>query len=162
MAAYLILEVEDGHAMAEQIKVYNLDELLDASQAMPEFKEAVRDLSEGEHQDRIDYNWGAPPLKVMRVIMKILESCPREPIERVQLKGTSGCSDFTGTAIIEPGPIHIDFEWDCSWRAAQLGWKDFFGDPDQIRAAHEYDYQCFKRFDVKKTATATAVGKSKR
>lgn len=144
--------------MAEQTTVKTLDALLDASNAMPEFKEAVRALSEGEHQDRIDYNWGAPPVKVMRVIMKILEMCPEEPVERVQLKGTAGCSDFIGTATADPGELRIAFEWNCRWRAEQLGWKDFFGEPDQIRAAREFDYQCFKDFRVERPVVKSVTG----
>ena len=143
----------DGGIMAEASKVYTMEELLDTSQAMPEFKESVHAMVHGENQDRITYNWGAPPVKILRVIMKILETCPQEPIEVVTLKAESGCSNFKGTAVLEPGNLQVNFDWDCRWRAEQMGWKDFFGEPDQIRAAHEFGYQCFKRFEIERPET---------
>lgn len=143
--------------MAEQPQIRTLDELLEASRATPEFQDAVRALARGENQDRIDFNWGSPPVKVLRLITKMLEMLPREPIEKVRIKGVSGCSTFTGVATLEPGDLAIDFEWDCRWRAEQEDWRDCFGDPDQMRAAHEYGYQCFRTFNVQHAATGPAT-----
>ena len=39
-----------------------------------------------------------------------------------------------------PGPFH----WDCKWRAQQQGWVDYFGFPDQTRAAREFGFDCFR------------------
>jgi hypothetical protein len=48
---------------------------------------------------------------------------------------------------VNGGELKYDFAWDCSWRARQEGWFDFWGAPDQIRAAGEFGYQCFERFE---------------
>lgn len=125
-----------------------MDALLDQSQAMPEFKEAVHAMLRGENQEQISFNWGAPPVKVLRVVAKILETMPEVQIEKVDIHATSGCSTFIGSATIQPGKIQVQFNWDCQWRASQMGWNNFFGEPDQIRAAHEFGYQCFKQWDV--------------
>ena len=64
------------------------------------------------------------------------------------LRGRSGCSDFVGTVHVHTahGPRVYEFAWDCRWRAEQEGWTDCFGLPDQIRAAQEYDWKCFERW----------------
>ena len=31
----------------------------------------------------------------------------------------------------------VRFHWDCKWKAQQEGWSDYFGFPDQMRAARE-------------------------
>ena len=54
----------------------SLDELLGASNATAEFKEAVRALEAKLPQERIRFNPGAPPVKVLRFIMKLLEARP--------------------------------------------------------------------------------------
>ena len=127
----------------------SLDTLLDQSQAAPEFKDAVRALAEKKSQKRIASNFGAPPVKVLRVAMKTLEALPDLPIESLDVRGSSGCSNFTGKATVQPGGKTIDFNWDCAWRAQQEGWKDAFGDADQIRAAQTLGYQCFEKFEIK-------------
>lgn len=127
--------------------IRNLDELLAASAATPEFQEAARALSEGRSQDRILYNAGSPRVKTLRAVMKLLETRPHEPVESVIIQGRSGCSDFVGEMQIKPSGERIAFEWDCRWRAEELGWTDAFGDPDQIRAAQTFGYQCFRKFD---------------
>ena len=40
------------------------------------------------------------------------------------------------------------FTWCCAWRARELGWKDCFGFWDQTRAAREYDWRCFERWET--------------
>ena len=139
--------------MPEKIVIKTLAELLEASEATPEFKAAARALEQGAAQDCIAYTRGAPPVKVLRVLSKILEQMPEEPIERVEIQAHSGCSNFSGSARLEPGAIVIDFDWDCRWRAEQQGWTDAFGDPDQIRAAQTYGYQCFADFRVARKTT---------
>jgi hypothetical protein len=135
--------------MPAETTARTLDALLDASQAAPAFKEAVRALSAKQSQARITSNFGAPPVKVLRVTMKLLEERPDLPIESLDVRGASGCSNFTGKAVAQPGPATIEFNWDCAWRAAEEGWKDAFGEPDQIRAAQTLGYQCFERFEIK-------------
>lgn len=141
--------------MDQPINVKTMQELLEASDATPEFKLAVEALEAGRAQDRIAYTRGTPPVKVLRVLSKVLEQLPDEPIQRVEVQGHSGCSNFTGSLRIEPGNITVDFDWDCLWRAQERGWKDYFGDPDQIRAAKTFGYQCFADFRVSRPAVAT-------
>lgn len=131
-----------------------LEQILAASAADPEFKVAVRTLSEGQSHERIAANAGAPPVKVLRVVTKLLEACPETPIESVQIQAVSGCSNFTGHALVTPGDVKVNFDWDCRWKAHQLGWEDAFGDPDQIRAAQELGYQCFKSFSIEDEVSA--------
>ncbi|MBI1785797.1 hypothetical protein HYR69_11690 [Candidatus Sumerlaeota bacterium] len=130
-----------------EIAAKPIEELLERSAAAPGFKDAVLNLADGSPQELIRFSPGAPSVKVLRVVMKILEEWPDLPIESVYVQGSSGCSDFVGRAAVQPGGINFDFEWDCRWRAEQLGWMDAFGDPDQIRAARAYGYQCFRRIE---------------
>src|SRR5687767_11283464 len=117
--------------MAAEPKVNTLEQLLVDSKAAPEFKDAVRVLARSGVQDRIKFNAGSPPVKVLRLTMKILESLPEETISSLEVKGSSGCSNYIGSAVLQPGNIQIQFDWDCRWMAEQVGWKDFFGEPDQ-------------------------------
>lgn len=95
---------------------------------------------------RIEVKGYLPTVKVKRLLKHMLATAPDLPIERVSLQGQSGCSDFTGTVHVETaGEKHsFEFAWDCRWRAEQEGWTDYFGFPDQIRAAREFDWRCFK------------------
>ncbi len=81
--------------------------------------------------------------------MHVLTAESHLRIEHVSLNGRSGCSDFVGTVRLETGTeAHVfEFAWNCRWRAEQEGWTDCFGFPDQIRAAREYDWQCFERWE---------------
>ena len=45
------------------------------------------------------------------------------------------------------GERQVRFHWDCKWRAQQEGWVDYFGFPDQIRAAREFGWRCFERWE---------------
>lgn len=124
------------------------DELLEKSAATESFRAALKDF-ESNHQrnETINFGSGNPPVKVLRVVSGILENFPDLEIETVEVNGRSGCSDYRGTAIVN-GETKIDFVWDCAWKAQQLGWTDFFGNPDQIRAARTYGYQCFERMEI--------------
>ena len=126
--------------------VQDLESILSQSAASDAFKSAVVDLKNGKRPSAITFNSGSPPVKVLRVITKLLEEFPAEQIESVELSGQSGCSDFQGTLSVNNGSWSVKFEWDCKWRAEQEGWTDHFGYPDQMRAAREFGYQCFSRF----------------
>ena len=91
----------------------------------------------------------APRVKVLRVIAQLLHAHPALPVERVHVDAESGCSDFIGTiAIAAGGEQHeIDFAWCCHWRAREEGWFDCFGLPDQMRAAREFNWRCFERWE---------------
>lgn len=89
-----------------------------------------------------------PRIKVIRLVNQLLHAHPEWAIERVRIDARSGCSDFVGTAVVEGGGESraFEFAWDCRWRAEQEGWVDAFGFPDQIRAADEFGWQCFHRW----------------
>ena len=142
-----------GKPMHETLKVHTLEEILSASAARESFKAAIRELEAGRKTDPIRFNAGAPPVKVLRMLMKLLETHPEHPFESIEVQAASGCSDFKGSAKAEPGDIAVAFNWDCAWRARQQEWADHWGDPDQIRAAQTFGYQCFENFEVvKRTA----------
>ena len=137
-----------------------MDQLIDRSQATAPFKSAVRDFLRGAPADLIDVRGYAPRVKVERVLAQLLAAEPTLPIERVTLSGRSGCSDFTGelTVVANGLPHVVTFAWDCRWRAEQEGWTDYFGFPDQIRAAREFGWDCFARWDVRAPIDATTSG----
>lgn len=129
------------------IAVQDLSSILEASAATPEFKQAVKDLENGQRSDKIITSPGAPPVKVLRTITKLLEQEPTLAVDSVNVQATSGCSDFIGILDVNAGEARFNFVWDCAWRAEAQGYTDHFGYPDQIRAAREFGYQCFKQFD---------------
>ena len=133
--------------MSVEVSIRNLEELLEQSAASPEFKEAVKRLEDGTGQELIRFNPQSPPVKVLRLVMKLLEEFPAMPLESLAIEAESGCSDYVGHAIAQPGALRFEFEWNCQWRAETMGWVDAFGDPDQIRASQTYGYQCFRRLD---------------
>jgi hypothetical protein len=87
----------------------------------------------------------APAVKVARVLTQLFAQLPDTPIERVEVDARSGCSDFIGTITVHTGQDArvFDFVWDCRWRAAEEGWFDHWGEPDQMRAAREFGWRCF-------------------
>jgi hypothetical protein len=88
----------------------------------------------------------SPAVKVARVLTQLFAELPDARIERIELDARSGCSDFIGTVTVhgEEGSARVfEFVWDCRWRAAEEGWFDHWGEPDQIRAAREFDWRCF-------------------
>lgn len=127
--------------------INDLSALLVASAATEEFKQAVGDLQTGRSSAKIAYNPGVPPVKALRAITKLLELEPGLAVDSVNIQATSGCSDFVGTLDVNGGEVRFSFVWDCAWRAKAQGYTDHFGYPDQIRAAREFGYQCFKQFD---------------
>jgi hypothetical protein len=136
--------------------VTELDQILATSQAAESFKNAVRRYHAGQREERIRVDGFAPPVKVRRLLTHILATESHLPIEKVSLRGRSGCSDFVGTVALHTATqTHVyEFVWDCKWRAEQEGWTDYFGLPDQIRAAQEYDWRCFERWEPLSTAPA--------
>jgi hypothetical protein len=127
----------------------DLDQLLERSRAAESFKTAVRTFSNKGGTEHIQVEGHAPSIKVKRLLAHILATESHLPIKRVSLRGQSGCSDFVGTVKIHTDDsTHVyEFVWDCRWRAEQEGWTDYFGFPDQIRAAREYDWNCFERWE---------------
>jgi hypothetical protein len=66
----------------------------------------------------------------------------------VRIDGKPGCSDFRGSVEGEVEGVvrRWNFVWCCKWRAIEQGWLDCFGFPDQVRAAGEFGYRCFERW----------------
>src|SRR5512146_255098 len=126
-----------------------LERVLAASRAAETFKNAVRSYCETGNADHIRVEGMAPRIKVRRLLTHMLAAEPHLPIERVALRGRSGCSDFVGTVHVHTatGTHTYAFVWDCRIRAEQEGWRDCFGFPDQIRAAEELDWRCFVRWE---------------
>ena len=125
--------------------IATIEELLDRSRATAEFRAAALKFADSfSASERVVFARGCPPVKVLRALMGLLEFHPGLEIDRVHVRGSSGCSDFTGEISVEPTGANFRFVWDCSWRATQLGWSDFMGFADQGRAAREWGYRCFE------------------
>lgn len=126
-----------------------LEQILSESQAAEAFKRSVRSYCASGGAEHIRVEGHAPRIKVTRLLAHILAAEPHLPIESISLRAKSGCSDFIGT--VQLHTTHetrvYEFVWDCRWRAEQEGWTDCFGFPDQIRAAREYDWRCFERWE---------------
>lgn len=108
---------------------------------------AVEQYCASGHSSVVSVDGFAPPVKVARVLRQLLaEAGEHAEIERIRVRGRSGCSDFTGTVEVftASGSTTIEFVWCCRWRAEQEGWTDYFGFPDQMRAAREFDWRCFQ------------------
>lgn len=133
----------------QEARLNELEQLLASSRAAETFKNAVRSYCATGGADPIRVEGFAPSIKVKRLLAHVLSTEPQLPIERISLRGRSGCSDFVGTVQLhtESETRVYEFVWDCRWRAEQEGWTDCFGYPDQIRAAREYDWRCFVRWE---------------
>ncbi len=126
-----------------------LHQFLDESQATAAFRDAVAHfLRTGQPSPTLQFSSRLPPVKIERTLTKILEAYPDLPLERVEIDATSGCEFFRGTATLHAAgeERRVSFYWDCRWRAMQEGWTDYFGLPDQIRAAREFGYNCFRHW----------------
>lgn len=126
-----------------------ISDLLGRSAATPEFRDAVaRFLREGRPNERVAFSHGSPPVKVERTLVKALVEYPAHPIESIDVRGRSGCESFRGELVLRGGgeARTVSFYWDCRWRAEQEGWRDWFGFPDQIRAAREFGWDCFREW----------------
>lgn len=123
-----------------------LAELLVESRASERFKaDVVRFLATGA-AELVSIRGFAPRVKVTRLLKQVLANHPELDIEQLSVEGQSGCSDFVGTVAVETATETkvFEFVWCCRWRAEEEGWTDYFGFPDQIRAAREYDWRCFR------------------
>jgi hypothetical protein len=121
-----------------------------ASACLPPGMESYLD---GFLTDRVRLEIPAPRVKVRRVLTQLLATEPALDIEEVVIRGRSGCSDFVGTMDVRTTTgVHVfDFVWDCRWRAEHEGYVDYFGFPDQARAAREFDWQCFQRWERRRS-----------
>ena len=127
-----------------------ISDLIDRSAAAGAFREAFqRFLNDGRSSERIRFGYGCPPVKVQRALHKALVEYPALSIESIEFRASSGCEYFRGTLIVrtQTEERHIGFYWDCKWRAEQEGWRDWFGFPDQTRAAREFDWDCFRSWN---------------
>lgn len=136
-----------------------LEKILEMSQAAESFKTAVRSYCAGASVEHIRVDGFAPSIKIKRLLTHILSSESDLEIQRIVVRGQSGCSDFVGTVKVQTATEMrvFEFVWDCRWRAEQEGWTDCFGFPDQIRAAQEYDWRCFARWEPVAVETASGT-----
>lgn len=67
-----------------------LREFLQSSAATEEFKADVEAWMRGEPAPRLHIQGSPPPIKVARVLAKLLEQYPQVPFERVSIAGRSG------------------------------------------------------------------------
>lgn len=127
----------------------DIEDLLAASSATDAFKVAVRAYLDHKDAPAIQVVRHAPRVKVQRLLSQLLSAEPALAIEAVTVDGVSGCSDYRGTLRVESRGVSkvFNFVWDCQWRAREEGWTDYFGFPDQIRAAREFGWRCFARWD---------------
>lgn len=126
-----------------------MDTLVQGSRATEEFKAQLLAFFNGQPCERVKVESAVPRVKVRRLLAQLLHAEPGLEIEQVVVRGASGCSDFVGSVQVHtPTGGHVfDFVWDCRWRAEREGWVDHFGYPDQVRAATEFDWRCFQRWE---------------
>jgi hypothetical protein len=125
-------------------------DLLDRSAAAASFREALtRFLRDGRSSERIAFSPGCPSVKVERALTKMLVEYPRLAIESIEVRGVSGCEYFRGKLFVRTltEEHRVSFHWDCKWRAEKAGWTDWFGFPDQGRAAREFGWDCFRSWE---------------
>lgn len=137
-----------------------MESILVRSQATDAFKRDLLRFVAGEDVSNIDIVGYAPRVKVERVLVQLLNAEPELAVHRVAVRGTSGCSDFVGEVAVEtPTETRtFSFTWCCRWRAEQEGWRDYFGFPDQIRAAREFNWDCFERWEEKSVGAGVPAG----
>lgn len=136
------------------------EELLLQARVGDSFRAALRTFrNTGRPNERITFDRLSPPVKVERMLTKALVEYPDLAIESIEVRGSSGCEFFRGTAIIRTADEerHVRFHWDCKWKAEQQGWADYFGFPDQARAAREFGYDCFRGWEEEKVVALEPV-----
>jgi hypothetical protein len=128
----------------------HLSEILDASAATPEFKAAVLAVRARTRTPLVSSVRPVPHVKIVRLLTHLLDAERDLEITSVRISADSGCSDLTGVVDVtcSTGSHRFAFAWDCAWRASEMGWTDCFGFPDQMRAAREYDWRCFKSWST--------------
>jgi hypothetical protein len=122
-------------------------DLLARSAAAEGFRTAVEAfVRTGEPGDALRFDAYAPPVKVERTLIQLLTAHASLPIDAVTIHAASGCEFFRGTleATAAEERLTVEFEWNCRWKAEQMGWKDWFGFADQTRAARELGHDCFR------------------
>ncbi|HJU88168.1 MAG TPA: hypothetical protein VJ672_02170 [Gemmatimonadaceae bacterium] len=136
-----------------------LDALLRGSRATTEFKRDVLAFQRTGRAPSISTPHHAPHVKVLRVISQLLAEHPDYAVTGIRVEGRAGCSDFVGTleVMTTEGIRHFDFRWCCRWRAELEGWLDYFGFPDQMRAAREFDWRCFQRWEMRTPGSQPAI-----
>jgi hypothetical protein len=140
----------------------HLTVILDESAATVEFKAAVRSVRERARTPLVVAARPIPHVKIVRLLTHLLEAERNLAITSVRISADSGCSNLTGVIDVAciDGGRSFAFAWDCAWRAEEMGWTDCFGFPDQMRAAREYDWRCFKSWtavdDTRGSMLATA------
>lgn len=139
-----------------------MESILARSNATEAFKQDVLRFVSGDESATIEILGYAPRVKVERVLVQLLNAEPDLVIRSARVRGTSGCSDFSGDVTVETptGQRTFSFVWCCRWRAEQEEWKDYFGFPDQIRAAREFGWDCFQRWA--ETASVSGEAPSQR
>ncbi|MEP7066320.1 MAG: hypothetical protein ABI889_09830 [Gemmatimonadota bacterium] len=128
----------------------HLADILDASAATDEFKSAVHSVQARTRTPLIASTRPVPHIKIMRLLTHLLSAERDLEIQSVRIHADSGCSDLTGVIdVVSANAVRrFSFKWDCAWRAREQGWTDCFGFPDQMRAAREYDWRCFKSWQA--------------
>ena len=123
--------------------------LLDGSRAEAEFRRALFAYAAGRAAPLVAVVRPAPRVKVLRVLFQLLHAEPALPVRRVVVDAVAGCCDFRGSLVAFDGDVaHAwHFRWDCRWRAEQAGLYDRWGSPDQSRAAREFAWRCFERWE---------------
>ena len=136
-----------NNLLSDQALHNKIAELAAQSQATGQFKEALTNLINGKDSGLIVHSLGAPRIKLLRVLAKLLEEYPDEPISDVSIQASSSCSGFYGVLTFGPNASKIEFNWDCAWKAEQEGLQTWYGAPDQTKAAQLFGYQCFAKFE---------------
>lgn len=123
---------------------------LEAAAVHPELKQDLLGFLKGNPTSRLAIEGHAPRVKVERVLTQLFQSAPQLAVDAVRIRGRSGCSDFTGELVVRSGEVErrFAFTWCCAWRAEQQGWRDCFGFWDQGRAAREFGWDCFQRWEA--------------
>lgn len=138
----------------------NTQDLLLQSRADDGFRAALAAFrANGRPNARIAFDRHSPAVKVERTLVKALVEYPNLAIESIEVRGSSGCEFFRGTAIIRTldEERHVRFHWDCKWKAEQQGWADYFGFPDQARAAREFGWDCFRGWEEERVVALEPV-----
>jgi hypothetical protein len=126
-----------------------MNSVIEKSRATDGFKQAITGFAAGDRPDRVQLETYVPRVKVQRLLTQLLTAEPSLEIEQVVIRGMSGCSDFVGSVDVQTtsGSHVFDFVWCCRWRAESEGYVDYYGFPDQMRAAQEFDWRCFQRWE---------------
>lgn len=126
-----------------------METVISSSLATSDFKADIESFLAGNESQRVKLETYLPRVKVRRLLTQLLSVEPTLEIEQVAVRAASGCSDFVGSVDVQTtsGGHVFDFRWCCRWRAESEGYVDYFGFPDQMRAAREFDWRCFQRWE---------------